>query len=267
MVKYVYGPILSRRYGWSLGIDIMPKLKTCSYNCVYCELGKTTIKGYTSNEFRCKVPPKFKEEYSAELRRKLIEHAAYIKAITFGYNGEPTLNNNLDLILDITRKIRFETGIEKVPISILTNSSTLEFPEIRKSLCNFDIVVAKLDAGTQEYLINVNRPHYTVPPLKRIINNLQLLRSEMKKEQQLHIQTLLYKVKPPTSIKSNARGDNVVEIANAINMIQPDQVYVYSVSREPAEPNVIKLTKLELIELSDLMANNIDKSIDIYYFP
>ncbi len=267
MGKYVYGPVLSRRYGWSLGIDIMPTLKTCTYDCVYCELGKTSTKGFASTKYRCEAPPKFKEEFTSELKAKLIEHGSYIKAITFGYNGEPTLNKDIDLILDITRKIRFEHGFEHIPISILTNSSTVDNSDIRKSLLNFDLVIAKLDVGYQEMFKVVNRPHYTVPSLETIIQSLKQLKSEMGENTKLYIQTLLYRVLTPSSIKSNARGDNVVAIANALNKIRPDQAHVYSVAREPAEASVIKLSKLQLIELSDLMASNVDRAIDIYYFP
>jgi wyosine [tRNA(Phe)-imidazoG37] synthetase (radical SAM superfamily) len=267
MGKYVYGPVLSRRYGWSLGIDIMPTLKTCTYDCVYCELGKTSTKGFASTKYRCEAPPKFKEEFSAELKAKLIEHGSYIKAITFGYNGEPTLNKDIDLILEITRKIRFQLGFEHIPISILTNSSTLDNSDIRESLRNFDLVIAKLDAGYQEIFKVVNRPHYTVPPLETIVQSLKQLKSEMGENTKLYIQSLLYRVLAPSSIKSNARGDNVVAIANALNEIRPDQVHVYSIAREPAEASVIKVSKLQLIELSDLMASNVDRSIDIYYFP
>ncbi len=266
MGKYVYGPILSRRYGWSLGIDIMPKLKTCTFNCVYCELGRTSLNGFVAKSYRCGVPANFEEDFTNELREKLIEHS-YINAITFGYNGEPTLNEKLDFIHELTRKTRYEVGLEKkVPISILTNSSTLEYAGIRKALGNFDIVIAKLDAGDQKMFKNTNLPHYTVPPIEEIVKNLRKLKSEMKKDNKLYIQTMLYNVRAPSSIMSNARGDNVVGIANGINQIQPDQVQIYSVSREPAEPSVIKLTKLELIELSDLMASNC-KTTDIYYFP
>ncbi|MHA1132491.1 MAG: radical SAM protein [Candidatus Helarchaeota archaeon] len=267
MGKYVYGPILSRRYGWSLGIDVMPALKTCTFNCVYCELGKTTTKGYMNINFRCESPPKFKEALRNELRAKLVEHGSYVKAITFGYNGEPTLNKDLRGILELTRKIRFELGVEHIPISIFTNSSTLGDYAIRKTVLNFDIVIAKLDVGYQEMLQEVNRPHYTVPSFDKIVKNLQLLKSEMKPENKLFIQILLYRVLSPSSIKSNARGDNVVAITNALNIIRPDQAHVYSVAREPAEPQVIKLTKLQLIELSDLMANNTNRTIEIYYFP
>ncbi len=245
----------------------MPKLKTCTYNCVYCEIGRTTTKGYVGPNYRCDFPANFEEEFISELRNKLIEHA-YINAITVGYNGEPTLNQRFGYAFELIRKIRYEVGLEKtVPITILTNSSTLEFTEVRNALVKFDIVIAKLDAGTQEVFVNANRPHNMVPPIGIIINNLRLLKTEMKKNSKLYIQCLLFKVQGSTSINSNARGDNVVEIANAINKIQPDLVQVYSVAREPAEPSVIKLSKLELIELSDLMASNVKKPAEIFYFP
>ncbi|HUX98132.1 MAG TPA: radical SAM protein [Candidatus Deferrimicrobium sp.] len=268
MGRYVYGPVLSRRLGWSLGIDVMPKLKTCTFNCVYCELGKTSTQGYVSKDFRYEFPPNFVEDFTNELRTKLIEHSAYIKSLTFGYNGEPTLQKYLDLAFDISHKLRFDAGIDnRVPITILTNASTLEFPEIREKLSNFDIVIAKLDAGAQKIFKYVNLPHHSIPPLNKIIENLKQLKSEMKTGRKLYIQTLLYKVRLPTTIQSNATGDNIVAIANAINEIQPDQVQVYTVSRQPADPSVIPLTKFELIELSDLMASNVKELRDIYYFP
>ena len=113
-MKYTYGPVRSRRYGWSLGIDIMPKLKTCTYNCVYCELGKTSLKGHVSIRHQCEIAPRLKEDLTIELREKLIEASAYVDVITFGYNGEPTLNRNLHIYHDLARKLRFEAGIKKV---------------------------------------------------------------------------------------------------------------------------------------------------------
>ncbi|NVM55966.1 MAG: radical SAM protein [Candidatus Helarchaeota archaeon] len=244
----------------------MPKLKTCTYNCAYCELGKTSLKGYVSTKYRCNVPPHFKEDLSAELREKLVECSSYVNAITFGYNGEPTLNEDLGLILDLTRKLRYETGIEKVPISIFTNSSTLGVPEVRKSLLNFDIVIAKLDAGTQEIFSSTNNPHHSVPSLKEIIKNIKLLKSEMKQGNNLYIQTLLYKVRAPTSLKSNGTRENVKAIAEAINEIRPDRIQMYSIARPPAEPKVIALTKMELIQLSDLMAELVEEPTEVFHF-
>ena len=266
MGKYVFGPVPSRRLGWSLGIDVMPKLKTCTYNCVYCEVGKTSLKGFVSKDCRLDFPPHFIEEFTSELRDSLTEHP-YVKAITFGYNGEPTLQNNLSLALDIVRKVRFEAGLETTPIVILTNSSTFEYPDIRECLSKFDIVIAKLDAGLPHYFKHTNQPHHSVPPIDQIKENIKKLKSEMKMGCKLYIQSLLYKVQPPSSIQSNATGDNIVAIANAINEIQPDQVQIYTVARQPAERSVRKLSKIELIELSDLMASNAKKGTEIYYFP
>lgn len=265
-MKYTYGPVRSRRLGWSLGIDIMPKLKTCTYNCVYCELGKTSLKGYVSTKYRCEVPPRFKEDFKAELQDKLVEGAAYIDAISFGYNGEPTLNKDLNVVFDLTRKLRFEAGIKKVPITILTNSSTLGFPEVRKSLQNFDIVIAKLDGGTQQIFNSTNNPHFSVPSLPEIIKNLKLLKSEMKAGKKLYIQTLLYKVRAPTSLKSNATKENVTAIAEAVNEIRPDQLHIYSVSRVPAEDKVRALKNLELIEYSDIIAGLVNEPTEVFHF-
>ncbi len=265
-MKYVYGPVRSRRLGWSLGIDVMPKLKTCTYNCVYCEIGKTSLKGHVSIRYKFGIPEHFKEEFRLELQDKLIKCSSYLDAIAFGYNGEPTLNEDLKLICDITRKHRFEAGIEKVPITILTNSSTLGIPEVRKSLLNFDIVIAKLDAGTQEIFRSTNIPHHSIPPLTEIIKNLKLLKSEMKKDNKLYIQTLLYRVRSPTSLKSNATTENVAAIAEAVNEIRPDQLHIYTVSRPPAEEQIIALKNLELIEFSDMTTNLVKQPTEIFHF-
>lgn len=265
-MKYIYGPVRSRRYGWSLGIDIMPKLKTCTYDCVYCELGKTTTKGYVSIRHQCEIAPHLTEDLTSSLKEKLVECASYVDVLTFGYNGEPTLNRNLQIYLDLARKLRVEAGIKKIPITTLTNSSTLGDPDIRKVLSNFDIVVAKLDAGSQEIFSAANKPHHSVPTLKELIKNIKLLKTEMKEGSKLFIQTLLYKVRAPSSLKSNATEENVALIAKAVNEIRPDQVQIYSVARPPAEPPVKSLSNPELIKYSDFMAKLVDPPTEVFHF-
>lgn len=265
-MKYSFGPIKSRRYGWSLGIDVMPKLKTCTYNCVYCELGKTSLKGYVGVDYKCEVPAYFSEDLKTDLRARLIESASYINAFMVGYNGEPTLNPNLKTALEVIRKMRVEFGIEKIPIAILTNSSTLGNTEIRQVLSKFDIVVAKLDAGTQEIFNSTNNPHYSVPSLEKIVKNLTEMKNQMTEGKKLYIQTLLYKVQSPSFLKSNATEENIKMIADAITVIAPDQVQVYTIKRPPAEPKVIKLGHLELVQLSDRLAELVGSSTEVFYF-
>lgn len=264
--KFTFGPLLSRRLGWSLGIDVLPKLKTCDYNCVYCEVGKTSLKGYTNINYRCDMPPNFEQDFKWELQNKLVENA-YIQSITFGYNGEPTLNKDLGKLVDIAKKVRYDVGLEKVPITLLTNASTCDSSEVQDTLLKFDLIVAKIDAGSQDLFNAVNRPHYSVPPLNYLIKNLQLLKFKLKRDSKLIIQTLLFKVRPGSHLTSNATRENIVELAySAINKIVPDQVHIYSIAREPAEHDVISVPKLELIELSDLMASLVTPETNVLYF-
>lgn len=215
---------------------------------------------------RCEGPPNFEQDFRQELQNKLVENA-YIQSITFGYNGEPTLNKDLGKFVDIARKVRYDVGLEKVPLTLLTNSTLIDQPQVQEAVLKFDLVIAKVDAGSQELFNAVNRPHYSVPPLNYIVKNLQLLKFKMRKEAKLIIQTLLFKVRAGSSLRSNATRGNVVEMANiVINEIVPDQVQVYSVAREPAEHDVISVPKLELIELSDLMASLVTPATDVLYF-
>jgi wyosine [tRNA(Phe)-imidazoG37] synthetase (radical SAM superfamily) len=216
---------------------------------------------------RCEGAPNFEQDFKLELGNKLVEHSSYIQSITFGYNGEPTLNKDLGKFADIARKVRYDVGIERVPLTLLTNASTIDQPEVQQAALKFDLVIAKIDAGSQDLFNAVNRPHYSVPPLNYLIKNLQILKFKMKKDAKLIIQTLLFKTRPDSSLMSNATRENVVEIANlAINEIVPDQVHVYSIAREPAEKDVISVPKLELLELSDLMSSLVTPETDVLYF-
>ena len=121
--KYIYGPVLSRRLGRSLGVDIIP-FKTCSYDCVYCLLGRTKTHTSKLAEY---VPC---DAVLEELERKLSEDKP--DAISFAGSGEPTLNSALGNII---------AGIKKmtdVPVVVFTNSSLLWKPEVRQNLALAD---------------------------------------------------------------------------------------------------------------------------------
>ncbi|KKL84102.1 hypothetical protein LCGC14_1968120, partial [marine sediment metagenome] len=126
---YTYGPFQSRRLGLSLGVDILSTHKLCTYNCVYCEIGLTKKENLVSPEFRIKIAPTHK--YRKELKSILI-YFPHLNSITFGYNGEPTLNENLLDFLNITKEVRSELTWEnkKPTLTLFTNSSTLQFDDI-----------------------------------------------------------------------------------------------------------------------------------------
>lgn len=146
-MKYIYGPLKSRRLGLSLGVSTVP-YKVCSFDCVYCQLRQTTKKTvsrklYVSNEeildeLRCfflRKPPQVRVDY-----------------VTFSGSGEPTLNKGLGKLIDGARKIT------DVPVAVITNSSTLLSVSVRRDVAKADLVVPSLDAVTQDIFEKIDRP-------------------------------------------------------------------------------------------------------------
>lgn len=144
-IKHIYGPVASRRLGRSLGIDLIP-YKTCSYDCIYCQLGRTTHKTIERREY---IPAK---DILEELREKLSAglHCDYI---SLAGCGEPILHSSMGEIID---KIK---GMTKIPVAVLTNGSLLYMPEVRDALMKADLVIPSLDAGDEDLFQYVNRPH------------------------------------------------------------------------------------------------------------
>ncbi len=143
-MKYVFGPVPSRRLGNSLGVDLLT-LKACTFGCVYCQLGPTTEQTAERRRF---VPP---DDVIAEVRQAL-ESGAAVDYVTLSGSGEPTLS------LDLGYAIRAIKAFTKVPIAVLTNGSLLGRPGVRADLAEADLVVPSLDAGTQAAFERVNRP-------------------------------------------------------------------------------------------------------------
>jgi len=141
--EYIFGPVPSRRLGRSLGIDLVP-FKTCTYDCIYCQLGRTTNKTMQRKEW---VPTNI---VINQLKAKLSSKPDYI---TLSGSGEPTLFSRLE---ELIPKIK---GITDIPVAMLTNGSLLWLPEVRNALKSADMVVPSLDAGSSQIFQYVNRPH------------------------------------------------------------------------------------------------------------
>ncbi len=144
-MKTVYGPVPSWRLGRSLGVDpVCAERKTCSFDCIYCQLGKTLVKTSKRREFISA------ERLEKDLREAL--QRAKADVVTFSGTAEPTLASNLGELVDVVRKL---TGL---PVAILTNSSLMGMPEVAKDLSKFDIVVAKLDAPSEALFKKIDQP-------------------------------------------------------------------------------------------------------------
>jgi wyosine [tRNA(Phe)-imidazoG37] synthetase (radical SAM superfamily) len=260
--QYTYGPFKSRRLGLSLGVDVLPKEKLCTYNCVYCEIGPTFQTA--SPNFRIKAPPSL--NFYKELK-DILNYFPHLDSITFGYNGEPTLNENLNDFLKIASSVRDELNWTKKPpvISLFTNSSTLFLKEIRERIKYFDLVLAKLDTATIRDFKRTNRPNIECPSPDVIIDSLEKLKRDLKSNK-LAIQCLIYNSNRKNFITNN-NDDNINKLAYALKKIKPDIVQIYSIARIPSEPYVFAIDeerKKEIVDIFNNIINNDLVKIDYY---
>ena len=149
-MKHVFGPVPSRRLGFSLGVDpVVPK--TCTLDCVYCELGPTTDRTVTRRPY---VPV---DGILEELGARLAEHPD-LDFITLSGSGEPTLNSDIGALIDGIK------AMTEVPVAVLTNGTLLTDPDVRSALARADVVVPSVDAVSRAAFDKVNRPHESLDP-------------------------------------------------------------------------------------------------------
>lgn len=164
-MSYFYGPVPSRRLGFSLGVDVTPH-KTCTFNCVYCHVGKTTRQ--SSRRFQYINYAEFSRQLTA-----IVAARPRIDWITFSGSGEPTLHKDLDRIIAVIKKITHTA----YPVCVITNSSLLYRADVRRQLRQADLIIPSLDALTQEQFEKINRPRGHMP-VRRIIEGIEALRRE-----------------------------------------------------------------------------------------
>jgi wyosine [tRNA(Phe)-imidazoG37] synthetase (radical SAM superfamily) len=209
-MSLLFGPVKSRRLGLSLGVELVPS-KICSMDCLYCEVGKTT----TLTTLRASYLP-WEEIEKALYEAK--EREEEYEVLTFTGSGEPTLNIHFE------RAVEFARNLIKKPISVLTNSSTLNIETVRRALSEVDYVLASLDAAREKSFKLVNRPAEGVS-LKEIILGLKNLREEMKGE--LWLEILLVK-------GVNDSEEDLKVLREVIEYINPHKVQLNTVVRPPA---------------------------------
>jgi wyosine [tRNA(Phe)-imidazoG37] synthetase (radical SAM superfamily) len=143
-----FGPVPSRRLGRSLGINNLP-LKTCSYSCVYCQLGRTTERQLERQELSCPETVLEELKWKIDSLRRAGEEIDYL---TFVPDGEPTLDRNLGRTIDLLKPL----GIK---IAVITNSSLLWREDVREDLARADWVSLKIDAAPDDIWRRISRPH------------------------------------------------------------------------------------------------------------
>jgi wyosine [tRNA(Phe)-imidazoG37] synthetase (radical SAM superfamily) len=231
---HIYGPVPSRRLGFSLGVDILP-FKTCSMNCIYCQLGagsKTTVR---RKEY---IPA---DDVLDQIKNALAR-GPKIEAITFSGSGEPTLHSGIGKII---RQIKKMT---KIPIVVLTNSSGLTGKKGREDLLGADIVVPSLDAVTPEVFSRINRPHPRLT-VEKIVDGLIKFRQEFAG--QLWLEVMLVK-------GVNDGLGHLKKLKETIGRIKPDRVQLNTVVRPPAERYARPLGHRELEKIKTFLGRDIE---------
>lgn len=237
--KTIFGPVVSRRLGVSLGINLLPNdSKLCSFDCIYCECGWNPENGKGPV-----VLPK-REEVRSLLRQKLMEMAKESQmpdVITFAGNGEPTLHPDFDAIIEDTILIRNELAPES-KIAVLSNSTMLHKTRVVEALKKVDDNILKLDSGILETILLLNKPVGKFD-LHTLIHHLK------KFEGAFILQTMFLKGSFNGVSFDNTTDREIEQWINLVKEIRPRLVMIYSIARDTPAENLtgITLQKLENI--------------------
>jgi len=230
-MQIVFGPVSSRRFGTSLGIDLSPSAKCCNFDCVYCELAAAKPVAAIEN------PPSV-EQVIAEVKAALITHP-HIDVITLTANGEPTLYLHLK---ELIRELNSIKGNAR--LLILSNGSGVVNSEICEALLELDIVKFSLDSAVQKTFARIDRLGVKIS-VNDIVAAMTEFRRKFKGE--LVLEILVVKGLNDTATEFKALNE-------AINQILPNRVDISTIDRPPAYP-VKGVSGEILIELASNIKN------------
>ena len=230
----IFGPINSRRFGMSLGIDLSPSSKQCNFDCLYCELAPNATISTQNKSVSL-------DEIISELKKHLDEN---IDVITLTANGEPTLYPQLDELIDEINKIK-----NKTQTLILTNSATLVDDDVFNSLLKLDQVKLSLDAVSKDVFKKIDRPHEDIDieqVVEKVIEFSEIYQGK------LFIEVLFVH-------ELNDTKEEVQKLNNVLKNIKCKRVDLGTIDRPPAYP-VVGISYKELHDISMLF----DSSIPIH---
>ncbi len=221
----LYGPVKSRRYGRSLGVNLCPAgYKLCSFDCAYCHYGET-------DRLTADTTPFVEDLPSCESVVRAVENVlrspTEFDVITFSGNGEPTLHPEFADIVDGVVRLR-DTYRPDVKVALLSNSTGLERDDVRRSISRLDLPVFKLDVGTEKTFMRINRPANGVK-FGGIVSHLKTLG-------EFYVQTILIDGTP-----SNTDPDEILAYFERIRDIRPREVHIYSTDRPVPDTRISRV--------------------------
>lgn len=233
----VFGPVPSRRLGQSMGINNIPA-KACTYSCVYCQLGRTPRTEVERTPF---YQPREIFQETEEKIEKTRETGQKIDYLTFVSCGEPTLDLNLGREIEILRPL----GIK---IAVITNGSLISNEDVRDELAQADWVSLKVDCTREEIWREMNRPEPTLQ-LPAILAGM--LRFRLAYTGELVTETMLVH-------RFNDKSDQLREVADFLERLQPAKCYVSVPTRPPAEKWAEPPDEKSVAEACQILSEKLD---------
>ena len=234
-MKYIYGPVNSRRIGFSLGLSLTP-YKICSFDCVYCQLGRTTQLTIQRQEY-------LKIGEVIEVLRSWLKNnpqeAGRLNYITLSGSGEPTLNTK---IADAIAQIK---ALVKIPVALITNSSLLADAAVRHSILSADLIVPSLDAAAQEVMKKIDGPADNIE-VSDIIEGLVNLRKEYRGK--IWLEVMLVK-----GINDNL--PHIRKLKEAIDRINPDKIQLNSPVRAASDAGISVVGRNKLEKIKEILGD------------
>jgi wyosine [tRNA(Phe)-imidazoG37] synthetase (radical SAM superfamily) len=224
--KYLYGPVPSRRLGRSLGIDLVPH-KVCTYDCIYCQIGKTSQKTLIRKEY---IPV---NEILDEVKRFLKEETSSTDVLSLTGSGEPTLHSQIRSVIEGIK------AITSIPVAVITNGSLLYKEEIRQDLLAADLVLPSLDAVSSEVFMKINRPRKRFS-VDKVIEGLVEFRDVYKG--QIWLEILFCR-------GVNDGKEELLRMRNVVERVRPDRIHLNTVVRPPSENWAVPLNQKEMEEI------------------
>ena len=236
--KHLFGPVPSRRLGRSLGVDIIP-LKTCTQNCIYCQLGKDALQTLQRKDYVSI------EAVLGELEQK-IAIGLEADTITLSGSGEPTLHSQLGELIDNIRKLT------DIPIAVITNSTLLSDPAVRRDCCKADTVLPSLDAGDAETFKKMNHPH---PDLDFEKFTEGLIQFSDEYTGKLWLEVFFCE-------GINTDDASVQNIAEQIRRINPDKVQINTSVRPIVHAEAARVSEQHLNEIAAALGKSVEVIAD-----
>ncbi|MES0350419.1 MAG: radical SAM protein [Desulfobacteria bacterium] len=227
--RFVYGPVPSRRLGRSLGVDLVP-FKVCSYDCIYCQLGKTKHKTIERKPY---IPM---ERILNEVHQKLTEGIRPDR-ITLAGSGEPTLNSEIGSLIHEIKKLT------KTPVAVLTNASLFGSSRVRESLMEADEILPSLDAYDQNGFEIVNRPHPEIT-FDAMVEGLIAFGKEYPGEIWLEVFIL---------DGINATESDALHLKHWIEKVNPHKVHINTAVRPSAEAYARQVAPEDLVRFCKIL--------------